>query len=263
MKFGIISGSFFYDFQELEDQHEIIVTTDFGEVPVLAGHIGSAEVAFVNRHGKGHQILPHQINHRANISALSRLGVSAIIATTVVGVVQPEFSLAKLFVFDDLFFPDNRLPNGELCTIFSRIGSKDRGHLIFNRPFAGSLRKLVIDSIQSLGLEYYDRAVYGHVNGPRFNSRAEIAALAQYGVSAVSQTAGPEIVLSGELEIPYQLIGFGSDYANGVSAVPTSLEELNANLSQSRLVFSKAIIKIIQNAKPVAFDNGFVYRLES
>ena len=263
MKFGIISGSFFYDFPELEDKHEIIVTTDFGEVTVLAGHIGPTEVYFINRHGKGHQILSHQINHRANIAALSRLGVSAILATTVTGVVQPELSLAKLFVFDDMYFPGNRLPSGELCTIFSRIGEKQRGHLIFSQPFSVSLRELVIDSIQSLGLEYYDRAVYGHVNGPRFNSRAEIAALAQYGVSAVSQTAGPEIVLSGELEIPYQLIGFGSDYANGVAAVPTALEELNANLKQSKLVFSKAIIKIIQNAKPVAFDNGFVYRFES
>ncbi len=263
MKFGIISGSFFYDFQELENKHEIIVTTDFGEVTVLEGHIGSTEVYFINRHGKGHNILPHQINHRANISALSLLGVSAILATTVAGVVQPEFSLAKLLVFDDFYFPENRLPSGELCTIFSRIGENDRGHFIFNAPFSRSLRKLVIDSIQNLELEYYDRAVYGHANGPRFNSRAEIAALAQYGVSAVSQTAGPEIVLAGELEIPYQLIGFGSDYANGASAVPTPLEELNSNLSQSKLVFSKAIINIIQNAKPVAYDNGFVYRFGS
>ncbi len=85
------------------------------------------------------------------------------------------------------------------------------------------------------------------------------------GSSAVSQTAGPEIVLAGELETGYLLLGFGVDYANGIKDVPTPLEVLNENLFKSKEIFSSVIeliVNKIDNSKESFFDNGFVYRFE-
>jgi len=99
-------------------------------------------------------------------------------------------------------------------------------------------------------------------NGPRFNSRAEIRAFLRAGGSAISQTAGPEIVLSGELEIPYILLGFGVDYANGVVDSPTSVEELTANMEQSKTVLTKVILEFLGETGNDSKElyNGFVYR---
>jgi 5'-methylthioadenosine phosphorylase len=96
------------------------------------------------------------------------------------------------------------------------------------------------------------------VNGPRFNSKPEILAL-QSHASFISQTAGPEIVLAGELELPIALLGFGVDYANGVSDVPTPIEVLRANLIKSKGVFLTILEKLIKDFKEPRYA-GFMYR---
>jgi 5'-methylthioadenosine phosphorylase len=103
-------------------------------------------------------------------------------------------------------------------------------------------------------------AVYAHVNGPRFNTKPEIRAL-QAHASFVSQTAGPEVVLAGELEIPIALLGIGVDYANGVSDLPTPIEVLRLNLINSKGVFLSILEKLIDNFKEPRFS-GFIYRFD-
>jgi len=107
-----------------------------------------------------------------------------------------------------------------------------------------------------IGTKYGD----AHVNGPRFNSKPEINMLKNYA-SFISQTAGPEIVLAGELEIPYALLGFGVDYANGVQKEPTPVEVLGENSKKSRIVFTNAIRELIKNYSIPEFT-GFIYRFE-
>lgn len=262
MKIGIISGSGFYEYPELEDIEKIQVNTPFGIANILKGTIKDKIVYYINRHGDKHEILSHQVNYRANIFALKKLEVSYILATSVTGVAQANLDLGKLFIFDDLYFLENRLPNGEICSIFSEIAQKDRGHLIFSTPFSNSLRNAIIESVNKLNYDFYDKGTYAHVNGPRFNSKTEIKALTQLGVSALSQTAGPEIVLAGELEIPYQLIGFGIDYANGVKEEATSVDELNGNIVKSNVVLRNLMVDVIKKLEEVSFDNAFVYRFE-
>jgi len=196
------------------------------------------------------------INHRANLTALKELGAKAIVATSVCGVLEPTIPLAKLAVFDDLYFPDNRLPDGEACTIYEKRGEKSRGHYIFDKPFSQELRKQVI----AVAGEPLTSVVYAHANGPRFNTKSEIKMLRNYA-SFVSQTAGPEVVLAGELEIPYSLLGFGVDYANGVKREPTPVEELRDNLKKSKMVFTNVIRELIKKYSIPEFE-GFIYRFE-
>ena len=163
----------------------------------------------------------------------ARLEVAGALAVTVCGGVDPRLPLGNLIVFDDLWFPSNRLPNGELCTFHTRPGAPGRGHWVFGGPFSDHLRAALLGAARQCGHPVRDGGCYGYVDGPRFNTRAEIAALAAAGVTAVSQTAGPETVLAGEAGIPYALLGFVTDHANGVGERATPVDELMANIELS------------------------------
>jgi 5'-methylthioadenosine phosphorylase len=118
-------------------------------------------------------------------------------------------------------------------------------------------------TVADLGIETVRCGVYGHVNGPRFNTRAEIRWLAAAGVTAVSQTCGPEAVLAGELELPYGLVGFGVNYATGV-AEPEPKEELDRLLVLSTEVLPRIVLRAVETLEEedLAFDHGYVYRAE-
>jgi len=253
---AIVSGSGFYDFPGLESGEDKIVKTRFGDASVRTGQFEGRKIAFLARHGKRHSILPNMINHRANLMALKVLETKAIVATTVCGVLDPNLPLAKLAVFDDLYFPENRLPNGETCSIYDEEGDKSKGHYIFEKPFSEDLRQQFIAATD----DPITNAVYAHANGPRFNTQAEIRMMSNYA-SFVSQTAGPEAVLSGELEIPYALLGFGVDYANGVEEEPTPVDILDENLKDSKAVFTAVIKKVLKSFTVPQFT-GFIFRFE-
>jgi len=253
---AIISGTGFYDFPGLEDGEDETVETKYGYAVVRTGIIDVKRIAFIARHGKKHSILPNTINYRANLLALKQLGATGIVATSVCGVLDPNIPLAKLVVFDDLYFPDNRLSNGEACTIYDTIGDRNRGHYMFGEPFSEKLRQQIIAAAE----HPITSAVYACVNGPRFNSKSEINMLKNYA-SFISQSAGPEVVLAGELEIPLALIGFGVDYANGVKKKSTPVKALKENLEKSKSVFTDVLSELIRHYIAPKFS-GFVYRFE-
>ncbi|NUS53657.1 MAG: MTAP family purine nucleoside phosphorylase, partial [Streptomycetaceae bacterium] len=211
--------------------------------------------------GAGHRRLSNHVEHRANLAALLACGVDAVLSFTVCGAVDPDAEPGSLVVFDDLHFPSNRLPDGSLCTWYAAPGGPRRGHWIFDRPFCEPLRQVLIDAAAHAGAPVIARGTYGHVDGPRFNTRSEIAALAAAGVTAVSQTAGPEVVLAGEAELPMALVGFVTDYANAVTATPEPVAALLARMAASTGVFSalaERALPQITDLPPV----GVVHRFE-
>lgn len=224
MRIGVITGSGTYSLSGVGGSRR--VETAYGSAEITEGALAGLDVLHVSRHGEGHRRLSNQVDHRANIAALRDLGVDAILAVTVCGAVDPSLRLGELVVFDDLWFLGNRLADGSLCTLHTEPGTPGRGHWVFDVPFHQHLRAALLAACTAGGYEVRDGGCYGHVDGPRFNTRPEISALARAGVSAVSQTAGPETVLAGEAGIPYALLGFVTDYANGVSADPTPVDEL-------------------------------------
>jgi 5'-methylthioadenosine phosphorylase len=226
MRIGIITGSGTYALPEFEGARAAEVQTEFGAVTVTEGRFAGVEALHVSRHLPGHARLSHQVTHQANIAALRDRGAGAIIAVTVCGAVDRSVPLGTLIVFDDLHFLANRLADGSICTLHTEPGRAGRGHWIFEGPFSAPLRAALLDGARAAGLEARDGGCYGHVDGPRFNTKAEIRSLAAAGVTAVSQTAGPETVLAGEAGIPFALLGYATDYANGVQDEATPVEEL-------------------------------------
>ena len=259
MKVAYITGSGFYDLRGFEEDS---IKTRFGEVHLLRGDLGGDHPAILlPRHQAGHALLPHQINHRANLLALKQAGVDAVVSCSVCGVVNPAQPLATPFLASDLYYPDNRLGDGSICTIFTEPGESARGHLLPTSFFNPSLGERIREVLTVTSAKPSD-GCYAHVPGPRFDSRTEITALRSYGVDFLSQTCGPEAILANELELPYALVGFGVDYANGVSAERTPVATLNANLRAAKACFESLISGLSATEEaPPAFEN-FIYRFE-
>lgn len=241
MAIGIITGSGTYALPGFEGTAEPVATA-FGSVDVTRGTFAGTEVLHVSRHEPGHRLLSSAVRHQANISALRDAGASAILAVTVCGACDPGLELGSLVVFDDLHFLTNRLPDGSICTLHTEPGKPGRGHWIFDLPFHAQLRGALLEAAAEVGHPFRDGGVYGHVDGPRFNTRTEIRQLMQAGVTCVSQTAGPETTLAGEANVPYALLGYATDYANGVKPDdPTPVEELVRLIGASTETFARVL----------------------
>jgi purine nucleoside phosphorylase len=175
--------------------------------------------------------------------------------------VDPGIQLGSVICFDDLHFPVNRLPDGSLCTFYAEPGDPRRGHWIYEDPYAPALRAALVASAAEIGVAMRDGGCYGHVDGPRFNTKAEIRGLAAAGVTAVSQTAGPETVLAGEAELPFALVGYATDYANGVQPAPTPVERLLELITASTGTFARLLEAALPRIDPAALaPTGVVYR---
>jgi purine nucleoside phosphorylase len=261
MAIGIITGSGTYALPGFEGGEPEPVGTRWGEALVARGTFAGVDVAHVSRHGVGHVRLSNHVTHRANVAALAELGVDGVLAVTVCGAVDPGVELGSLICFDDLHFPVNRLSDGSLCTFYDQAGDPRRGHWIFEDPYAQPLRDALIEAAERRGLAIRDGGCYGHVDGPRFNTRAEIRGLAAAGVTAVSQTAGPETVLAGEAELPFALVGYATDYANGVQAEATPVERLLELIAASTDAFARLLEEALPRIDAAALaPTGVVYR---
>jgi purine nucleoside phosphorylase len=263
MPLGIITGSGTYALPGFEGSGPEPVVTPWGEALVSVGTFGGADVLHVSRHGAGHARLSNHVAHRADIAALKALGATGVLAVTVCGAVDSAAELRSLVCFDDLHFLANRLPDGSLCTFFTEPGARERGHWIYEGPFSEDLRRALLEGAAAAGIAVRDGGCYGHVDGPRFNTRAEIRTLAAAGVTAVSQTAGPETVLCGEAELPYALIGYATDYANGVGEVATPVAELLRLIAASSGVFADVLARALPRLAAAApRPPGVIYRFE-
>ena len=259
MAIGIRTGSGTYALPGFEGTGPESVETAWGEALVSRGTWAGVDVLHISRHGAGHPRLSNHVTHLANIAALKAEGATAVLAVTVCGAVDPRAELGSLVCFDDLHFVSNRLPDGSLCTFFTEPGASERAHWIYEGPFSDGLRSALLAGAAEAGIAVRDGGCYGHVDGPRFNTRAEIRGLAACGVTAVSQTAGPETVLCGEAELPYALLGYLTDYANGVkdeaTPVATLVEMMAASTDAFAAVLQAALPRVAAPAPP-----GVVYR---
>jgi purine nucleoside phosphorylase len=263
MKVGVLTGTGTYALDAAAEEPEI-VSTRWGDALVSSARAGDGvEVLHISRHEEGHQRLSNHVRHQANIAALKELGADCAVGVTVCGAVDRSVPLGSLVVFDDLHFLGNRLADGALCTFYDAPGDPQRGHWIYEGPFAEGLRRVLLEACVEAGVPARDGGVYGHVDGPRFNTRAEIRSLALAGVTAVSQTAGPETVLCGEAELPYALLGYATDYANGVSDQPTPVEELLRLIGASKGVFHQVLgCALAKVAQAEIAPPGVIYRFE-
>ena len=225
-----------------------------------AGSAG-VDVAHVSRHGAGHVRLSNHVAHRANIAALAQLGVDGVLAVTVCGAVDPAVQLGSLICFDDLHFPPTACPTARCARSTPRRGTRGAGTGSTRTRSRRRCAPRCSPRPTRPGSPMRDGGCYGHVDGPRFNTKAEIRGLAAAGVTAVSQTAGPETVLAGEAELPFALVGYATDYANGVQAEATPVARLLELIAASTDTFARLLAAALPRIDGAALaPAGVVYR---
>lgn len=261
MRVGIITGSGTYALPALQAGEPEDVETEHGPARITRGSFAGAEAVHVSRHREGHERLSNHVTHRANVAALSDAGCDAVLAVTVCGAVDGDVPLGSLIVFDDLHFVSNRLADGSLCTFYDTPGDPRRAHWIYEDPYSPELRRALLAGAREAGVTARDGGCYGHVDGPRFNTRAEIRGLAGCGVTAVSQTGGPETVLCGEAGLPFGLVGYATDYANGVAGEATPVARLLELIAASTQTFASVLAAAVARVEPAALEPaGINYR---
>jgi 5'-methylthioadenosine phosphorylase len=239
---GIFGGSGFYDF--LEDVEEVRVATPFGEpsAPPVIGEIAGKRVAFLPRHGRGHELPPAQINYRANVWAMKELGVRRIIGPCASGALHAELVRGEFVVCDQ--FVDRT--SGREDTFYEGPVTT---HVSAADPYCPELRQILVDTARALGIPVRDGGTVVVIQGPRFSTRAESKWFQEMGWDVINMTAYPEGYLARELELCYANISMVTDHDVGVDgAEPVSHEAVirvfNENNERLRELLFAAIPKI-------------------
>ena len=206
-KVGVIGGSGLYALPELRDVREAAVRTPFGAPSdkLVFGTLGGVRAAFLPRHGRGHRLLPTEINHRANIHALKSAGVEQVISVAAVGSLKEELQ-PRDFVFPDQLVDETR---HRTSTFF---GGGIVAHAAFARPFCDGLSELLYRTSLDLGLASHRGGVYCCMEGPQFSTRAECETHRRLGYDLIGMTASPEAKLAREAELCYAPVSMVTDY---------------------------------------------------
>ena len=236
---AIIGGTGIYDPELLEDKKEVKVYTPYGapsDLIILGRHQGR-DIAFIPRHGRGHQIPPHRINNRANIWALRELGVGCIIASSAVGSLRDDYAPGD-FVITDQFIdrtknrPDTFYEGGRIC------------HISAADPICPELHNFFVDFAKELDLKVHPSGTYVCIEGPRFSTRAESRLFRTWGADVVGMTLYPECVLAREAEICYVSIGMVTDY-DVWAEKPVSTREIVETMNRNAANFKKLVMQAI------------------
>jgi len=205
---GIIGGSGLYQIDGLTDTAEVSVTTPFGPPSdsIVSGKLAGRQVYFLPRHGRGHRIMPHELNHRANIYALRSLGVRWIICVTAVGSLQEQYQ-PRHIVLPSQFF-DRTSRRSEHTFFGSGIGA----HVAFADPISTDLRHIIARCGSALGYTIHNGGTYVNMDGPAFSTRAESQAHRQMGFDVIGMTNVGEARLAREAEIALATMAMITDY---------------------------------------------------
>jgi len=210
------------------------IDTSWGEALVRVGTIGGREVAFLARHGAGHRIPPHRINYRANIAALSQLGVRAAIATTAVGGLRLLLAPGALLIPDDLIdYAMTRTGK----TFFDGQEGAPVVHTEVSRPYSEPVRSALLAAANESNISVHPAGVYLCADGPRYETAAEVRLFASWGGDVVGMTGVPEATLAREAGIHYAAVSLVTNPGAGLTLDPPSHAEVEAAMraAQPRL----------------------------
>ncbi len=239
---GIIGGSGLYEIEGFEKAEERAVATPFGEPSdvLTGGVLGGREVWFLPRHGRGHRLLPTEINHRANLWALRSLGVRYLICVTAVGSLKEEYRPRDIVLPDQYF---DRTSRREHHTFF---GGGIVGHVSFAEPVSGGLRAILRRAAETAGARVHDGGTYVNMDGPAFSTRAESETNRKLGFDVIGMTNLPEAKLAREAEIALATLAMITDYdcwktdEEPVTA-DAVVAHLHANVAMAKAVIARAV----------------------
>ncbi len=204
---GIIGGSGLYAMPGLIDTQEVEVATPFGAPSdhFITGALAGKRVAFLARHGRGHRLLPTELNFRANIYAMKKMGVRFIVSLSAVGSLKEEHAPGDFVLIDQ--FVDRTL--GRVSTFF---GDGMVAHISFAHPVSEELRKLTLEGCRKAGVAAKDGGTYLCMEGPAFSTVAESNLYRSWGMDVIGMTNLQEAKLAREAEIAYTTVAMVTDY---------------------------------------------------
>jgi len=242
---GIIGGSGLYQMEGVEDPTEQRVETPFGNPSdaLIGGRMHGRQIYFLPRHGRGHRLLPHELNHRANIYALRSLNVRWIICVTAVGSLQQQYAPRDVLLPSQFF---DRTSQRADHTFF---GDGIAAHVGFADPISTGLRNILAEAARAIGVTVNDGGTYVNMDGPAFSTRAESELNRRNGFDVVGMTNVPEAKLAREAEIALATIAMITDYdCWKVEEEPVSAQtifgHLLANAETAKKILAEAIPRV-------------------
>ncbi len=238
---GIIGGSGLYSMAGLTETREIRVKTPFGEPSdaIVVGTLEGKRVAFLARHGRGHRILPSEINFRANICAMKQLGVERIISVSAVGSLQEDLRPGEFLVADQ--FVDRT--KSHASTFF---GGGLVAHVAFDKPTCPQVSAVLADASVHCAVKVHRRGTYVCIEGPQFSTLAEAHLHRQLRFEVIGMTNVTEAKLAREAELCYATIAMITDYdcwhPEHESVTATQIiATLNQNAENAQKVLREAV----------------------
>ncbi len=244
---GIIGGSGLYEMEGLKQASSVSVATPFGEPSdvLVVGELGGQRVAFLARHGRGHRILPSELNYRANIYAMKTLGVQWILSVSAVG------SLKEAYAPLDIVIPD-QLVDRTTQRKGTFFGRGLVAHVAFAHPFCAGLSRVLSEACVDAGARHHDGGSYVCIEGPQFSTLAESKLYRSWGMDLVGMTNMQEARLAREAEICYATLAMVTDFDcwhpehDAVTA-----EQIIANLGKNAAT-AKAVLRAALARLPIA-----------
>jgi 5'-methylthioadenosine phosphorylase len=239
---GIIGGSGLYQMEQLRDATEHKIDTPFGSPSdvLIGGTVSGRQVYFLPRHGRGHRILPHELNHRANIYALRSLNVRWIIAVTAVGSLQEKYKPR------DILLPSQFYDRTSLRATHTFFGEGIAAHVSFAEPISIQLRNLLAESGSKVGVTIHNGGTYVNMDGPAFSTRAESELNRRNGFDVIGMTNLPEAKLAREAEIALATLAMITDYdCWKVDEEPVSAQTVFGHLTANAEAAKKVLIEAI------------------
>ncbi len=241
IRVGVIGGSGLYQMNELKGVEEIRVSTPFGEPSdaFITGTLDGVKIAFLARHGRGHRILPSEINYRANIYGFKTLGVEWLLSVSAVGSMKEHIAPLDIVIPDQFFDQTKR----RISTFF---GSGVVGHIGFAHPLCPNLAGLLERSCRQSGITTHMGGTYICIEGPQFSTKAESRIYRQWGVDVIGMTNLPEAKLAREAEICYATMALVTDYdcwheTEEIVTIESVIAYLMKNVKNARDILRNAV----------------------
>jgi 5'-methylthioinosine phosphorylase len=225
---AVIGGTGLYNFPGLQNVQRRAIETPFGEPSgaIVVGTLGGRTIAFLARHGEDHRHAPHRVNYRANVWALHEAGARRMVGVNAVGGIRDDMAPRVLSVPDQLIdYTSGRLSS------FSDVEGKKVEHIDFTEPYSAVVRQRLLVAAKRASIPVVDGGCYGATQGPRLETRAEIARLKRDGCDLVGMTGMPEAALARELGIDYACLALVANWAAGCGdEAAISIDEIFAHL---------------------------------
>ena len=240
-KIGIIGGTGLYGIEGFTNQKWVKVKTPFGKTSddFLTGKLAGRDVVFLPRHGRGHRILPTELNHRANIWAMKKLGVAWIISVSAVGSLQEKYQPCDIVVIDQFLDRTKQSPNH---TFFGR---GIVAHVAFAEPISEELRQILLQTAIAANANTHDGGTYVNMEGPAFSTRAESLTNHAAGHDVIGMTNLGEAKCAREAEIAYATLAMATDYDCWKEDEHVTLEMIIANLHRNADTAKKIVAAAI------------------